>query len=112
MSWRASAGLHAWLLQRMTAIYMVAYIIFLGFSLVQITPLNYPLWHNWMASSFHKVTTIIFFFAALFHAWIGARDIVIDYVKPLVLRIGLLFVVITLCIGYGVWILNIVYQVT
>ena len=112
MSWRASSGMHAWLIQRMTAIYMVLYIAYLILSLTQISSFKYQTWHNWISSSHNKVTLTIFFFAVLFHAWIGTRDIVIDYVKPLVLRIILLFTVIALCLGYGVWVLNILYQVT
>ena len=46
------------------------------------------------------------FGALLLHAWVGARDVLMDYVKPLPLRIGLMTLLVLLLGGSGITVLR------
>ncbi|MDR2877768.1 MAG: succinate dehydrogenase, hydrophobic membrane anchor protein [Chromatiales bacterium] len=108
MSRRAS-GLRAWLWQRLSAIYMVLYLVVAGGALLLWPPVSFDDWRASVATPLASVTTALFFGSLLMHAWVGARDVLIDYVRPFAPRL-LLFVLLGLMlIGSGLWILKILY---
>ena len=43
----------------------------------------------------------------LFHAWVGARDIILDYVKPFAFRMVKLTSLALYLIAMGIWAFNI-----
>lgn len=94
MSWRASSGLRSWLIQRLTAVYIV-------FFLVVFTVLwggqsiSFESWRAWVAHPAVNIAFLLFVFSLLMHGWIGGRDVVMDYVKSVGLRYVLL-------IGFGI----------
>jgi len=45
------------------------------------------------------------------HAWIGVRDIYMDYIKSTALRLGLQVITILVLIGYAVWMIQILWSV-
>ena len=55
------------------------------------------------------VDTMLFFLALLYHAWVGIRDIVMDYVKPTGLRLLLQSLVGTALVFYLVWSVSILW---
>lgn len=64
---------------------------------------SFEAWHDRVADPWFAAGLMLFFAALMLHAWVGARDIVMDYVRPLGLRLGLLvFVGISLS-GFGLW---------
>ncbi len=104
---KALSGLRPWLVQRFTAVYMLAFIVFaLGHFAVD-APHSYVAWHAWMTGTWVLITTALFFVALLLHAWVGLRDVVLDYVKPLGLRVGVLAALGFALIGLALWMLNI-----
>ena len=55
-----------------------------------------------------KTLTFCVIIALLYHAWIGMREIFMDYVKPVYLRLALqVFAIVWLvgCAGWGVQVL-------
>jgi len=90
---RVFLGQRAWLLQRVTAIALLLSLA-LGVALLLVAPpLTHERWYA-LATSPHGTIFIILFFAALsLHGWIGARDIVLDYVHSLPLRLSVLAIV-------------------
>jgi len=103
MSWRAQ-GMRTWILQRLTALYMLLYLIVFGFVVYSQPQHDYVSWHSLFDSLFANIATLLFFFSILFHAWIGVRDILIDYIHVAVLRY-VLWVLLTLSvITMGIWI--------
>ncbi|WP_353962036.1 succinate dehydrogenase, hydrophobic membrane anchor protein [Crenobacter oryzisoli] len=90
---RVITGLHAWLLQRITAVYMLFFIPYLLIHFLLDPPHSYLAWRAWMGSASVSIATIVFSASLLLHAWIGIRDVVMDYVKPLALRLSALIVV-------------------
>ncbi len=90
MSGRLS-GQRAWVMQRLTAVLMALYLLYFGAMLVVCPPVGFEAWQAWWRSGFMAVASAFFLFALLLHAWVGGRDIVLDYIKPLGLRMALLF---------------------
>lgn len=107
MSWRAS-GLRAWLLQRVSAVYLAAYFIYVAAVVVVAPPQNHLQFQSWMSSLPMALATSLFFLALLAHAWVGMRDVLIDYVKPFSLRLILLTLLAASLLSLGLWALRVV----
>ncbi|MBK7660993.1 MAG: succinate dehydrogenase, hydrophobic membrane anchor protein [Betaproteobacteria bacterium] len=105
----AHYGLAAWLMQRLTAVVMVAYTLLLAGILLWCPPANYADWKGLFSGSFVRLATMLFFLALLYHAWVGIRDIVMDYVKPTGLRLLLQSLVGTALVFYLVWSVSILW---
>ena len=52
-------------------------------------PLDYATWRAIFALQWMKFATLLFLFGVFLHAWIGMRNIFMDYIKPLWLRLSL-----------------------
>jgi len=110
MSWRAH-GMRTWILQRLTALYMLIYMLVYA-AIIYLHPVyDYADWRALFAAPISNIATLVFFFSLLFHAWVGVRDIVIDYVPLSSLRL-LPWTLITLCIiSVGLWVGMILFSV-
>ena len=107
-------GLDMWLLQRASAIYMALFLpIFLVFAL-SAGPLDYAVWHGLFESLAIKVASFLFIAAMLGHAWIGLREIFIDYLhcaSCTLLRLALYFAFAVLYLACLVWAVDILWSV-
>jgi succinate dehydrogenase membrane anchor subunit len=99
----AHYGLGDWLLQRLTAIVMLAYTIAFGACVLVHAPSSYADWKAIFAGGFVRVGTMLFFISLLYHAWIGMRDILMDYVHATGLRLALEMAVALALLFYLVW---------
>ncbi len=106
MSWRAH-GSRAWLMQRVSAVYLAAYIVIFGLHLALDAPTSYQAWREWMGLPFIAVATGVFFAALLMHAWVGLRDVIMDYARPPVIRFILLTSVALGLFAMGLWVLRV-----
>lgn len=104
---KALSGLNAWIVQRVTAVYMLMFCVFLLIHFAFDAPRSYADWRKWVATPLVLVTTALFFIALLVHAWVGLRDVLMDYVKPLALRITVLAALFLMLIGLAVRIMQI-----
>ena len=106
----AHYGLKDWLAQRVTAVVMVVYtIIFLG-ALVTHAPIGFPQWKALFTSGAMRVLTLLFFLSLFYHAWIGVRDILMDYIQPTGVRLFLEVLVILALVGYTIWTISILWS--
>jgi succinate dehydrogenase / fumarate reductase membrane anchor subunit len=110
MSWRAQ-GMRTWLLQRLTAIYMLLFCFGFAIYVSGQTVSDFASWQAVFHHPFINITTLIFFYSLLYHAWVGVRDILIDYVGLSWLRFMLWIVVTLLLVTMGVWVSMILYSV-
>lgn len=80
----AHYGLNTWLQQRITAVIMlilaIVFIIFVGFIASNVNS-SITSWQNVFHCTFVKFFAQIFFVSVVLHAWIGIRDIWMDYVQ-------------------------------
>ena len=108
---RQASGLHAWAIQRISAIYVALFVIYLAVHLLFSPPTSYDTWRQWVASPAITVFGAIFFISLLLHAWVGIRDVFIDYVKPIGVRVFLLAALGIGLIGYGAWAARVLFGV-
>jgi succinate dehydrogenase / fumarate reductase membrane anchor subunit len=92
---RPAHGLYSWIIQRMTAVYLAVYLLYI---LQQ--------WMFRLASPFNGIGLGVFIVTLLLHAWIGTRDILMDYVHGLALRLSLFVLVIFILLLSGIWALR------
>ncbi len=105
----AHYGLGDWMLQRVTAVVMALYtLLFLGIVLWN-GGLSYETWRATFASGPFRVATFVFMASLLYHAWIGVRNISMDYVKPIGVRLTLQTIVIALTLAYLGWTIQILW---
>ena len=105
----AHYGLRDWLAQRVTAALMALFTVLL---LAQVIfskgPIGYDQWAGIFSSQWMKVLTFSVIIALLLHVWVGMRDIWMDYIKPVGLRLALqVFTLVWLvaCAGWGIQVL-------
>ena len=80
MSFQAK-GLQAWLWQRITGAFMALYILYFSVVLLTTQQMSYELWYAWLAHPLMNTATGLFFLQLAMHAWVGMRDIVLDYMS-------------------------------
>ena len=106
----AHYGLRDWLLQRLTGVVMLLYTVGFAACLLMGPPATYADWKALFAGPFVGLATLFFVVALLYHAWVGMRDIVMDYVKPTSLRLGLQAVIGSVLILYLIWAASILWR--
>ena len=99
----AGYGLGDWLLQRLTAIVMAAYTLVMLVILAGFRPSGHAGWKAFFEGGMVRIGTLLFAAALLYHAWVGVRDIIMDYVKPTGVRLGLQALVGAALAFYLVW---------
>lgn len=98
----AHYGTRGFLIQRFTAVIMAIYTVAALVVIAMHRPVGYAGYKALFAGGF-GLFTLLFLAALLYHAWIGVRDILIDYVKPMGLRLALQFIAATVLVFYFIW---------
>ena len=106
----AHYGLKDWLAQRITALVMAVYVVAFVSILLACTPHSYENWRALFAHQLMRIATLVFFLSLFWHAWIGMRDILMDYIKPTGVRLGLEVAVVLVLAGYAVWVVQILWS--
>jgi succinate dehydrogenase / fumarate reductase membrane anchor subunit len=107
----AHYGLKDWLAQRISALVLAAYTLVLLVTLMFQPELGYGVWAGLFASAWMKVLTLLALLALVWHAWIGVRDVYMDYVKPTGVRLFLQVATILALAGYACWAVIILWRV-
>ena len=107
----AHYGLRGWLAQRVSAAVMGLYTLLFILVLAAIGPADYTRWRGVFASQAMKLATFVFFVSLFIHAWVGMRDILMDYAKPMSLRLTLEVSVAVLLLAWAGWALQILWSV-
>lgn len=106
----AHYGLGDWLIQRASAIVLALYLIVLAVQVAASMPIDYDAWTGIFAPLWMKIATLIGFVALAYHAWIGMRDIWMDYVRATSLRMLLLLATILWLAACLVWAVQILWR--
>ena len=85
----AHYGVRDWLLQRISALVILVFVLYVVGAALLAAHLDYDSWAGVFAPPPVKLLTLLAFAALCYHAWIGVRDIWMDYVKPVGLRLTL-----------------------
>ena len=106
----AHYGLRDWLAQRITGLVMAVYSVILAVVLLSGQPISYAVWRDLFAQGWMRVATLLFAVSLAWHAWVGVRDILMDYVKPTGLRLSLQVLVLIVIAGYLAWTIQILWR--
>ena len=105
----AHYGLRDWLAQRVSALAIVAFtLVLVAQILLTSGPLDYTRWAAIFSSQWMKTLTFTAIVALAWHAWVGAREVLMDYAKPTSLRMvfyRLAIVWLISCAGWAVQVL-------
>lgn len=109
---RPMVGLRAWILQRVSALYVGAFLLYLLIRFAAGAPTDYAAWRGWVAQPHVVVLGAVFFIMLLAHAWVGARDVILDYAPSLALRVTLLITLALVLLLCAVWLARILLLAT
>ncbi|MCV2366310.1 succinate dehydrogenase, hydrophobic membrane anchor protein [Paucibacter sp. DJ1R-11] len=104
----AHYGLRDWLAQRITAVLMALFTVVLLAQFLMPGELGYDRWAGIFAQQWMKALTFVVILSLAYHAWVGVRDIWMDYVKSVAVRLALqVFTLVWLvaCAGWAIQVL-------
>ncbi|MFM9921719.1 succinate dehydrogenase, hydrophobic membrane anchor protein [Variovorax sp. H27-G14] len=108
----AHYGLRDWLSQRITGGLMALFTIILLAQLIfSRGPIGYDLWAGIFAAQWMKVLTFSVIIALLYHVWVGMRDVWMDYVQPVGIRLVLQIFTIVWLVGCAGWAIQVLWKI-
>lgn len=105
-------GLWTWVLQRMSAVYLAGFLVYLIIHFLPGGAHSYDQWQAWLSRPLVNICAAGFILALLVHGWVGMRDVVLDYIHPVALRLAVLGAVGLVLAGSGLWALRSLLLVT
>lgn len=106
----AHYGLRDWLVQRATAVLMALFTLAVIVQVLMPGPMGYDKWSGIFAAQWMKVLTFTVIIAMAWHAWVGTRDIWMDYVKSAGLRLMLQVATIVWLVGCAGWAVQVLWR--
>ncbi len=107
----AHYGMRDWLSQRVTATLMALYtVLLLAQVLFTKGPLGYDAWAGIFSAQWMKVFTFVILLSLGWHAWVGMRDVWMDYVKAAALRLVMQVFTIVWLIGCMGWAIQVLWR--
>lgn len=107
----AHYGLRDWLAQRVTAGVMALFtVIVLAQLLLGRGAIGYDKWAGIFAAQWMKVLTFAVIASLLYHVWVGMRDVWMDYIKPVWLRLLLQIFTIVWLVGCAGWAIQVLWR--
>jgi succinate dehydrogenase / fumarate reductase, membrane anchor subunit len=106
----AHYGLSDWLSQRVTAVLMALFTLALIVQVLFGAQLGYLRWSQIFSSQWMKVLAFITIVSLAYHAWVGMRDVWMDYVKPVGARLALQVFTLAWLIGCCGWAVQVLWR--
>ncbi len=106
----AHYGLRDWLAQRATSIVMAIFTVAVIVQVLLPGPLDYYRWSAIFSRQWMKVLTFVVIVSLAYHAWVGMRDIWMDYIKPVGLRLALDIATIAWLVGCAGWAVQVLWR--
>jgi len=107
----AHYGLRDWLVQRFTGALMALFtLIVLAQVLLASGPMGYEKWAGIFAAQWMKALSFAVIVALMWHAWVGMRDIWMDYVHPVGARLVLQVLSIVWLLACGGWAVQVLWR--
>jgi succinate dehydrogenase / fumarate reductase membrane anchor subunit len=107
----AHYGVKDWLAQRVTAIVMAVFTVVLLVAFLTGQNFTYEGWAGLFARQWFKLFALVTFLGLFYHAWVGIRDIWMDYVKSAGLRLFLMLATIFWLLACAAWTVQILWSV-
>ena len=106
----AHYGLRDRLAQRITAVIMAIYSVIAVVVFLSSNNISYPVWRELFSQGWMRVATLLFMVSLAWHAWVGVRDILMDYIQPAGLRLTLEVLVLLTIAAYVGWTIQILWR--
>lgn len=106
----AHYGLRDWLAQRITAVIMAVYSVIAVVVFIVNKNITYSVWRDLFSQGWMRVGTLLFVVSLAWHAWVGVRDILMDYIKPDGLRLTLQVCTLLVIAAYVGWSIQILWR--
>lgn len=106
----AHYGLTDWIAQRATAVFMAIYTVIFAVRALTLPEFTHEAWSSLFSGGLFRFLSFLFFVSVFYHAWVGVRDLWMDYVKPTGVRLGLHLVTLFLLVGYAGWAAQILWR--
>jgi succinate dehydrogenase / fumarate reductase membrane anchor subunit len=103
-------GLRDWLLQRGTAIAMTLYLLMLLMLILTHQPVEHAVWKRLFQPEWMKAVTLLFLYSLFIHAWLGVRNVLSDYFKSAIMRLGMQAAILFVLLFYAVWSVKILWN--
>lgn len=108
---RNHSGMCNWLLQRATALVMALYSLCMAASLASHRPGSFQAWREMFSPLWVRLATLLFCASLMLHAWLGIRDILMDYVPTHRVKKMLQMLVDAALLGYSAWAAIILWRI-
>jgi succinate dehydrogenase / fumarate reductase membrane anchor subunit len=106
----AHYGFRDWLAQRVTAVLMALFTVVLLAQLLFGAKLGYERWSAIFSAQWMKALTFVVIISLLVHAWIGMRDVWMDYVKPVAIKLALQVFTLAWLVGCAGWAVQVLWR--
>lgn len=106
----AHYGVMDWLAQRVTGVVMALYALFIFAAALAGAFASREAWQSFMGNGFVRFVSFLFIVSVCYHAWVGVRDIWMDYIKPASIRVILHVLTLLALIGYAGWAVQILWR--
>jgi succinate dehydrogenase / fumarate reductase, membrane anchor subunit len=106
----AHYGLRDWLSQRVTAALMALFTLAVIVQVLLPGEMGYDKWAGMFSRQWMKVLTFVVIVSLLIHVWVGMRDIWMDYVKPVAVRLVLQVATIVWLVGCAGWAVQVLWR--
>jgi succinate dehydrogenase / fumarate reductase membrane anchor subunit len=106
----AHYGLGNFIAQRVTALIMAVYSVIMLVVVMGGRPLSYAVWRDLFTLGWMRVATLLFAVSLAWHAWIGIKEILIDYARPDSVRFSLHVIFALIIAAYLGWAIQILWR--
>jgi len=106
----AHYGLKDWLVQRITGVVMVVFTLMMAAALLSGAAASYDSWRATMSGGFMRFISFLFIVSLCWHAWVGIRDIWMDYIQPTGIKLLLHVLTLLSLVGCAGWAAQIIWR--
>jgi len=106
----AHYGLRDWLAQRVTALLMALFTLALIVQVLVGGPMGYDKWAGIFSRQWMKVLTFVVIVSLAYHVWVGVRDVLMDYVKPVGVKLALQVFTLVWLVGCAGWAVQVLWR--
>lgn len=106
----AHYGLRDWLIQRITALLMVVYVLLWAILSVFLQISDYAVLKSLFANQWMRIASFLFFISLCWHAWVGVRNVLMDYIHTTSTRLTIHIITIISLFFYLIWFAEILWD--
>jgi succinate dehydrogenase / fumarate reductase, membrane anchor subunit len=109
---KSNNSLKGWLAQRLTAALMAAFTLIV---LLQVIfnkgAMGYDKWAGIFSSQWMKALTFVVILGLAYHVWLGMKEIYMDYIKPVSVRLTAQMLTVVWLAGCAGWAIQVLWRV-